>query len=138
MTEVKQKLIELFKQISKFEIEKVKIYENIIKLADTQIADDIILKTAQETFKNDVVNTHDFNINVMQALGIKFEEEEEDEEKEEVDDIEIKKAEANKEYEEKKEKLKQEVKKEEEKQLNEKIKEEDEDSESIAKRLGLD
>jgi len=136
MTEVKQKLIELFKQISKFEIEKVKIYENIIKLADTQIADDIILKTAQETFKNDVVNTHDFNINVMQALGIKFEEE--DEEKEEVDDIEIKKAEANKEYEEKKEKLKQEVKKEEEKQLNEKIKEEDEDSESIAKRLGLE
>ena len=136
MTEIKQKLIELFKQISKFEIEKVKIYENIIKLADTQIADDIILKTAQETFKNDVVNTHEFNNNVMQVLGIKFEEE--IEEKEEVDDIEIKKAEANKEYEEKKEKLKQEVKKEEDKQLNEKIKEEDEDSESIAKRLGLD
>lgn len=141
MTEIKKSLKEIFKQIAKRNIDQVKIYENIINLCDTKMADNTLLKLAQDTFKDDMVNTHNFNFEVANSLGIKFEEDpskEEEDFEEEKDEIEIAKREANKKEKEEKQKIEEEVKKKELEEDKKDLDDEDDDSESISKRLGLD
>lgn len=141
MTEVKKNIKEVLNEVAKFELKKVKIYENLIKLSETEISDEILIRTVQETFKGDIINTHNFNLEIAKILNINVSEQEDKEEdipEEEKDEVEIKKEEANKEYEAKKEKLKKEIQEKEDKELEQQIKDKAIDSDSIAKKLGLD